>query len=223
MWFRDHVYMRFVLAATKGRWFTDKYLASYVGFFLAFGLMGLWHGTQPHYLAYGLYHGAFLSAHEAFARWNKTHQLWGDTPVWRAASVFTTFNLVCFGFLIFSGRIGPTLSFGAGGPRQLEGVEESANCQTVTGWAWDKSRPSTAIRLAIYDNSRFVEQLVADQFRQDLVDAGKGDGEHGFKHPLPARLRDGNPHLIRVKYLLNDEELSNSGIRILCEKDTNSP
>ena len=48
--FRDHIYYRFLIAATKGKWFKSKYLASYIGFFLMFGLMGLWHGTTPNYL-----------------------------------------------------------------------------------------------------------------------------------------------------------------------------
>ena len=71
-WIRDHIYMRFLLAATKGRWFAGKYTASYLGFFLAFGLMGLWHGIEPYYLLYGLYHGTLLVGHDLFTRWNKT-------------------------------------------------------------------------------------------------------------------------------------------------------
>jgi len=104
-WFRDHVYMRFVMAATKGRWFKSKHVASPLGFLLAFGLMGLWHGTAWYYLLYGLYHAGLLSGHEAFARWNKKHNLWGEGPLWRAASVVVTLQVVCFGLLLFSGRL----------------------------------------------------------------------------------------------------------------------
>ena len=84
-WLRDHVYMRFMLAATKGRWFTGKYTASYLGLFLTFGLMGLWHGIEPYYLLYGLYHGTLLVGHELFTRWNKPRRVWGDGPLWRAS------------------------------------------------------------------------------------------------------------------------------------------
>ena len=107
-WFRDHVYMRFVLAATKGRWFTGKHTASYLGFFLTFGLMGLWHGIEPYYLLYGLYHGTLSVGHDLFTRWNKPRRVWGNGPLWRAAGTLVTFHLVCLGFLLFSGRIGPT-------------------------------------------------------------------------------------------------------------------
>jgi membrane protein involved in D-alanine export len=107
-WLRDHVHMRFLLAAAKGRWFTGKYTASYLGFFLTFGLMGLWHGIEPYYLLYGLYHGALLVGHDLFARWNKPRRVWGNGPLWRALGTVITFNLVCLGFLLFSGRFGPT-------------------------------------------------------------------------------------------------------------------
>lgn len=106
-WLRDHVYMRFMLAAAKGRWFTGKYTASYLGYFLTFGLMGLWHGIEPYYLLYGLYHGALLVGHDLFTRWNKTRRVWGNGPGWRAAGTLLTFHVVCLGFLLFSGRIGP--------------------------------------------------------------------------------------------------------------------
>jgi membrane protein involved in D-alanine export len=107
-WFRDHVYMRFLLAATKGRWFKSKYTASYLGLFLSFGLMGLWHGIEPYYLLYGLYHGSLLVGHDLFTRWNKPRQAWGNGPLWRLAGAVITFHLVCLGFLLFSGKIGPT-------------------------------------------------------------------------------------------------------------------
>ena len=97
-----------MLAAAKGRWFAGKYTASYLGFFLTFGLMGLWHGIEPHYLLYGLYHGTLLVGHDLFTRWNKRRQVWGHGPLWRATGTLVTFHLVCLGFLLFSGKIGPT-------------------------------------------------------------------------------------------------------------------
>lgn len=105
-WFRDHVYMRFLLAAMKGKWFKSKNTASYLGFFLSFGLMGLWHGTALHYIVYGLYQASLLSGYEFFSRWNKRRHWWGEGGLWRLASIFLTAHAVCFGFLIFSGRLG---------------------------------------------------------------------------------------------------------------------
>lgn len=103
-WFRDHVYMRFVMAATRERWFGSRYTASYLGFLLSMGLMGLWHGFALHYVAYGLYHAALLIGNDLFNRWNKQHKFWGDGALWRCAGVALTCQSVCFGFLIFSGH-----------------------------------------------------------------------------------------------------------------------
>ena len=137
-WLRDHVYMRFMLAAAKGRWFAGKYTASYLGFFLTFGLMGLWHGIEPYYLLYGLYHGTLLVGHDLFTRWNKPRQVWGNGPLWRATGTLVTFHLVCLGFLLFSGRIGPTWKPASSVPPVTQGaalahvaVRESSDGQTI--------------------------------------------------------------------------------------------
>jgi membrane protein involved in D-alanine export len=104
-WFRDQIYSRFVLAALKGHWFKNKYLASYLGFLITFGLMGLWHGTAWYYLVYGLYHGVMLTVYDLLGRCNKRAKIWGEGFWWQAASIFITLNVVCFGLLIFSGRL----------------------------------------------------------------------------------------------------------------------
>lgn len=104
-WFRDHVYMRFVMAATRAKWHLDKYVISYLGFALSMGLMGVWHGLQWHYIVYGLYHAGLIVGFDYLSRWNKTHKVWGTGPLWRWLGVLVTFQVVCFGLLIFSGRL----------------------------------------------------------------------------------------------------------------------
>ena len=104
-WFRDHIYMRFLIAAAKGKWFKGKHTASYIGLWLTFGLMGVWHGLAPHFLLYGVYHAALLCGYDTFARWNKQMKRWPDTRAWRIANVVITFHVVCFGLLIFSGKL----------------------------------------------------------------------------------------------------------------------
>lgn len=102
---RDHVYMRFVMTATRRKWIADKQIISYVGLALTMGLMGIWHGLQWHYIVYGLYHGALMVGFEYLARWNKSRKVWGSGPLWRWAGITITFHLVCFGLLIFSGHL----------------------------------------------------------------------------------------------------------------------
>ena len=105
-WLRDHVYMRFLMTASRGRWFSDRHLTSYVGLLVSFGLMGAWHGLESRFLLYGLYHAGLLIGHDLFGRWNAKHQVWQCGPAWRVAGVVLTFHAVCFGMLLFSGRLG---------------------------------------------------------------------------------------------------------------------
>jgi membrane protein involved in D-alanine export len=102
---RDHVFMRFMLSSARSGAIRDRVLASYVGYVLLFGAMGVWHGTALHYVGYGLYHAALFVAHDRIARATRGHP-WTASRWWRPVSIAVTFNLVCFGFVIFSGRLG---------------------------------------------------------------------------------------------------------------------
>lgn len=104
-WFRDHVYMRFLLTAGKKKWFKGRHTASYLGLFLTFGLMGIWHGPHVYYILYGIYHAALLCGFDWFARWNKQRKIWGSTRGWHIAGVILTFHVVSFGLLLFSGHL----------------------------------------------------------------------------------------------------------------------
>ena len=104
-WFRDQIFMRVTMTAMKRRWVASTVAASALAFLATFGLMGLWHGIAVQYVLYGLYHAALLSGHTALSRWGKKRKWWGRGRGWAVASWFLTFNLVCVGFLIFSGRL----------------------------------------------------------------------------------------------------------------------
>ena len=105
-WFRDHIYNRFVFTALKNKWFKDRYTASYVGYVITMGLMGLWHGTAWHYIVYGLYHGVLLALTTWLDRRFKGNRLLNSKAfIWQAASILLTFHLIAIGLLIFSGRL----------------------------------------------------------------------------------------------------------------------
>lgn len=219
-WLRDHIYMRFVMAAMKGQWFASKYVASYLGLILAFGLMGVWHGAALHFVLYGLYHGVLLASHEAFARWNRRRNLWGDGPVWHAAAVVGNFHCVCFGFLLFSGHL--TMADGSGRraadgvPPAYDGRYEKADCDEVGGWAWDAAHPAAPLDVEIVADGRVIGRVRADLQRRDLAEAGKGSGAHGFIFVLPDRLRDGWPHEIGVRVAGTGVELEGGPRSIAC-------
>lgn len=108
-WFRDHVYMRFALAARRGRWIDNPHAIAIIGYFLSFGLMGLWHGIEPHFIIYGIYQATLFSCFHLFSEWTKSRPKLTERLLWRAAATFTTFQCVCFGLLIFSGHLDAVL------------------------------------------------------------------------------------------------------------------
>lgn len=105
-WFRDYIYMRFVLDSTKKKRFKSRYTTSYIGYLLLFGIMGIWHGTQLRYIMYGLYHAGLMTGFDGLERKNKDLKFWGQGPVWDTLALLVTVHFVTFGFLIFSGRLG---------------------------------------------------------------------------------------------------------------------
>jgi membrane protein involved in D-alanine export len=111
-WFRDHIYMRIVLVATKKRWFQSRYTASYLAFAVSFVLMGLWHGFRIYLLLYGAYHAMLLIGHSLVNRWARGRPALVGSAGWRLLGWLVTFNAVCFGFLIFSGHLGNKPSAG---------------------------------------------------------------------------------------------------------------
>ncbi len=107
-WLRDHVYMRFMLHATRRRWFAgNRERAHHVALLLTMGLMGCWHGLQLPYVVYGAYQGLMLVGYDVVGRWTERRGLVIDAPWVRPAMIFLTVNLFCFGLLIFSGRLFP--------------------------------------------------------------------------------------------------------------------
>ncbi|HBP66053.1 MAG TPA: D-alanyl-lipoteichoic acid biosynthesis protein DltB [Desulfosporosinus sp.] len=104
-WFRDFIYMRFVLDSAKKKRFINRYTAPYVGYFLLFGIMGAWHGLQLCYLLYGLYHAGLMIGFNYLDRLNRTWKFWGRGPFWDGLAIVVNLHFIFFGFLIFSGRL----------------------------------------------------------------------------------------------------------------------
>ncbi|MFY9573627.1 MAG: hypothetical protein WAV20_19690 [Blastocatellia bacterium] len=98
----------------------------------------------------------------------------------------------------------------------FEGFHDAANCPEISGWAWDANQPNTPISVDIYSDNVLVTTVSANQFRQDLLNAGKGNGSHGFTFVTPASLKNGQPHSIRVKFAGTNTDLGNTPKGITC-------
>jgi hypothetical protein len=50
----------------------------------------------------------------------------------------------------------------------------------------------------LYEGKEYVTTIDADQFRQDLRDAGYGNGQHAFRVQTPPQFKDGRPHALSI-------------------------
>ena len=116
-----------------------------------------------------------------------------------------------------SSTTAPARSGGASaGPVIAEGNFEAADCTQVAGWAWDPKQPDAPLTVEVFDGAKLLGTARADVFRQDLLNAKRGNGRHGFLYPVPASVKDGKPHSIRVRVVGAVADLPNSPKTITC-------
>jgi hypothetical protein len=109
-----------------------------------------------------------------------------------------------------------TINCGPNVPPAFEGHHDAQDCDFIYGWAWDSSMPDTTVSVDIYIDNVFIATVAADQFRQDLLNAGKGNGNHAFVFPTPASIKDGNTHTVSIGFHLTDIPLINTPRMITC-------
>jgi hypothetical protein len=97
-----------------------------------------------------------------------------------------------------SASAGSTLSTQLKPSAAYEGFLEKVACDSVSGWAWDASQPDAALTIDLYDGDRLLATTSAEVFRQDLLDARKGNGRHQFSQATPSEVKNGQPHSIRA-------------------------
>jgi D-alanine transfer protein len=89
------------------------------------------------------------------------------------------------------------------GPRDkisnYEGFHNSSGPSMIAGWAWDTINPDRAVPVDIYDGKQLLATVAADRFSEGLKKAGIGNGQHAFLYAIPQHLKDGHPHVIRVR------------------------
>src|SRR5215471_5362452 len=97
-----------------------------------------------------------------------------------------------------------------------QGFLDVATCSQIGGWAWDANQPNTAINVDIYDGNTLIATTAANLFRQDLLNAGIGNGNHAFNVTTPSSVVDGNPHTISAKFAGTSTSLSTSPKTVTC-------
>jgi hypothetical protein len=111
---------------------------------------------------------------------------------------------------------------GVGEPHQ--GYLDYVDCTSIFGWAWNSTMPDSPVSVEVYAakgagpiSERILIAVVpANQYRQDLFDAGIGNGQHGFSFNLPPNVRDTDLHTISVKIHKAPVWLVHSPRSIIC-------
>lgn len=103
-WFRDFVFSRIVKNILKKKIFKNMTSIAFTSYIINMFIMGAWHGLTKSYLLYGLYHGLLLALNELYEQKSSFYKNNKDSLVYRIGSWFITFQLIMFGFFIFSGR-----------------------------------------------------------------------------------------------------------------------
>lgn len=78
-----------------------------------------------------------------------------------------------------------------------QGAAISADCDRITGWAWDTARPNTPIDVDIYVDNVFAARTSADTYNAQLNTGD--DKRHQFSVPTPPAARDGQSHSVTIR------------------------
>ena len=83
----------------------------------------------------------------------------------------------------------------------------------AAGWAIDPDVPAGRVPIRVSSDGIVIWEGIADQYRQDLLDAGIGDGFHAFSKDLHPLISSDVPHLIcmQAQDLDNGEWVDLSG------------
>jgi hypothetical protein len=99
---------------------------------------------------------------------------------------------------------------------QYQGNFEYAGCNVVSGWAWDKNHPETALTVEVIENNVVQATFLANIYKESVKNAGFGTGIYGFTIPTPGFLKDNKPHQLSVRVKGSTFILNNSPRTITC-------
>ncbi|MFD1141962.1 putative Ig domain-containing protein [Larkinella insperata] len=83
----------------------------------------------------------------------------------------------------------------------FDGYLDKVECSTIRGWVWDRNKPNTPLTVEFYADGQPIGSVEAAIFRGDLLNAGKGNGNHAYSFTTPASLKDNKPHEISARVL----------------------
>ncbi|MFC5409334.1 CotH kinase family protein [Larkinella bovis] len=108
-------------------------------------------------------------------------------------------------------------------PGSYEGYLGGVDCNFIRGWAWDRNKPNTPVYVDILDGQNLITTLIAGVYRQDLKDAGKGNGSHSYSYTVPETVKDNQLHSISARIRGTGFTLKDSARKLTCAGTTPPP
>ena len=99
-------------------------------------------------------------------------------------------------------------------PAGLIGHVDPVEHDRISGWAFDPSHPGERVSIEVLDEERRICTVEADVFRRDLLEAGIGDGRHGFSLTLPMELFAAPAVMLRFRVIRSGMDLIGSPVRV---------
>ena len=106
----------------------------------------------------------------------------------------------------------------AAGDDVLQCNIDLANRTAIRGWVWNPSRPQQRIALELLDGETPLATVLASDYREDLEQAGIGDGRHGFSFSFGETLLPYARHVLHLRPVGTTVELP-SFPRVLTRED----
>jgi Secretion system C-terminal sorting domain len=102
------------------------------------------------------------------------------------------------------------------------GYLDVASCDTISGWVLDKNNLERLVEVEVWvDDKPYINLLAKEDYPSLQKVYGQQALKHGFKYAIPvgATLRDGLPHIIKVKPCWKEGKfIEKSGKIITCSK-----
>jgi len=94
---------------------------------------------------------------------------------------------------------------------RLVGTIDAYHDGQLVGWAWDPDDRGRRVAIDVLVNGHIHARFTADALRQDLADAGIGDGRYAFFLPLCDIVRDGTEK-VDLRFAETGEALAHSPV-----------
>ncbi|CEI73574.1 MULTISPECIES: D-alanyl-lipoteichoic acid biosynthesis protein DltB [Romboutsia] len=102
-WFGDYIFSRYLISSMRKKRFKSRATAGRVAQMITMLVMGFWHGLTWFYIVYGIYQGLALVLTDIYQKKSKFYKKHKKEKWFEYVQIFVTFNIACFGLLIFSG------------------------------------------------------------------------------------------------------------------------